>query len=133
MSSITIKNDDTSQAKKGADQGNEAALVSACIKVEAQAKSLAPVDKGGLRSSIGYKTATKSSGSLDVSPKDNEGFVGTNVFYGIYQEFGTRFMAPQPFLRPAAQILKGGKAQIMAEMQRNMAQHLNTFKGKGNF
>ena len=47
---------------------------------------------------------------LDIQPKENEGYVGSNLDYAVYQEFGTRRTAPQPFLRPAALIVKGAKS-----------------------
>lgn len=34
--------------------------------------------------------------------------VGTNVEYALYLEFGTRRMAPRPFLRPAAEKVRNG-------------------------
>ncbi|SIT91699.1 HK97-gp10 family putative phage morphogenesis protein [Edaphobacillus lindanitolerans] len=51
----------------------------------------APVDTGELRRSIrtGY-----SDGGLTATTK-------VGVHYGPYVEYGTRFMAAQPFLRPA--------------------------------
>jgi HK97 gp10 family phage protein len=57
------------------------------------AKDLAPVDTGHLRESIGH-TVT------------GEGFESTltveaSADYAGYVELGTRYMAPQPFLRPA--------------------------------
>lgn len=65
------------------------------IAVDRQAKSLAPVDTGRLRSSINWRLGHDSQGLV--------GIVGTNVSYAIFQEFGTRYMAAQPFLRPALQ------------------------------
>lgn len=40
---------------------------------------------------------------IDIQLGDDVVYVvGTNVEYAIYQEFGTRSMSSQPFLRPAA-------------------------------
>ena len=56
--------------------------------VENEAKRLAPVDTGRLRSSITHEA-------------DEDGVVvGTNVKYAVYQELGTRYQNPQPFLVP---------------------------------
>lgn len=57
--------------------------------VKSEAKSLCPVDTGHLRDSISKRAA---GNSCDI---------GTNVEYGIYQEFGTYKMAAHPFLYPA--------------------------------
>lgn len=57
--------------------------------VKGSARAKAPVDTGQLRSSI----SSQASGFNCV--------VGTNVEYGIYQEFGTYKMPPHPFLIPA--------------------------------
>ena len=60
--------------------------------IEADAKSLAPVDTGMLRNSIG---TTISNGGLSAE-------IGPTVHYAPYLEFGTRRMRPQPFMGPAA-------------------------------
>tara|TARA_R110002167_G_scaffold12153_2_gene52070 strand:+ start:810 stop:1001 length:192 start_codon:yes stop_codon:yes gene_type:complete len=62
------------------------------------AKRLAPVDRGILRSSIQYEIR-KERGELTAR-------IGTNVKYAVYQEFGTRYMKAQPFLRPALKAAK---------------------------
>lgn len=76
----------------------EGGMVDMALRTRAElvataAKRLCPVDTGRLRASI------------EVIPgKDEKGvvcLVGTNVVYGIYQEFGTRFQSGTPFLRPA--------------------------------
>ena len=66
------------------------AIKKACIIVEGSAKPLCPVDTGNLRDSI-----THTAG-------EDQGRVGTNVEYAPYVELGTRKMAAQPYLRPAA-------------------------------
>lgn len=59
-----------------------------------RAKVYAPVDTGRLRSSIAIQgKGTDGNGSfVDV---------GTRVKYAAFVEFGTRYMNPQPFMRPA--------------------------------
>lgn len=67
----------------------EAELWRLGLQIQNYARLLAPVDTGRLRSSI---TATKG---------DRVVTIGTNVEYAAFVEFGTRYMAAQPFLRPA--------------------------------
>lgn len=59
--------------------------------VEATAKSLAAVDTGAMRNSIG---TTISGGGLTAE-------IGPTVHYAIYNEYGTRRMTPRPFMGPA--------------------------------
>ena len=103
----------------GATDGVEAGNLAIAINVTAQAKALAPVDTGQLRNSIMYKTPVKSGGHNDsggeqskavisVNPRIGEAYVGANLDHAIYQEFGTRNIPPQPYLRPAIdQVAKG--------------------------
>ena len=59
------------------------------MQIESHAKVYCPVDTGRLRGSITHEST-------------NEGtVVGTDVYYGKYQELGTSRMNAQPFLRPA--------------------------------
>lgn len=77
----------------------EAALVAAGYQVQNDARALCPVDTGRLRSSIMTHRGTDAVGRyVDI---------GTNVFYAPYVEYGTRFMAAQPFLRPAMARMAG--------------------------
>lgn len=69
------------------------ALERTALRVETAAKRFAPVDTGRLRASI-----------TTVMGEDSDGlvaYVGSNVQYAIYQEYGTRFQSGTPFLRPA--------------------------------
>lgn len=63
------------------------------LRIEADAKMLAPVDLGLLQGSI----AT----SFDIGSRGTEAEVGTNVEYAMYVEYGTSKMSEQPFLIPA--------------------------------
>lgn len=62
----------------------------AAMDIEAHSKMRAPVDTGILRGSIQ---------AAAVAPKHWRVTVGAE--YGIYLEYGTRFMAPQPYFQPA--------------------------------
>ena len=61
--------------------------------IEADAKSLAPVDTGALRNSI---STTIGNGGLSAE-------IGPTVDYAPYLEYGTRRMPPQPYMGPAAE------------------------------
>lgn len=62
----------------------------AALDIQAQAIRMAPVDTGTLRNSIQARK---------VRPFAWEVTVGAE--YGVYVEWGTRFMAAQPYFRPA--------------------------------
>jgi HK97 gp10 family phage protein len=63
------------------------------IKVQNEARRLAPVDTGRLRASIIAKDGTDSRGPYVL--------IGTNVAYAPFVEYGTSKSAAQPYLRPA--------------------------------
>lgn len=67
-----------------------AAVQKTAADIGADAKSLAPVDTGNLKSSIGVGK---------VGPL--ESVVGPTANYGIYLELGTSRMPAQPFMGPA--------------------------------
>ncbi len=64
---------------------------------ETSAKDHVAVDTGNLRRSITHE--------VDKGKKPFAR-VGTNVIYAIYQEIGTRFHPPTPFLRPAMEAVR---------------------------
>lgn len=64
-------------------------LRKAALDVEAEAKRLAPVDTGNLRGSIGVDLGAMSA------------TIGPTASYGPYLEYGTRRMAPRPYMGPA--------------------------------
>lgn len=101
----------------GVEKGNQDSLLKTAIKVSNQAKILAPTDKGQLRNSVMYRTekidggfnnsgGKKAPNELQVKAKKGEAYVGSNLDYATYQEYGTRKMNAQPFLRPAVDIVK---------------------------
>lgn len=71
----------TAKLSKGVAEGG--------MTIRDAARAKAPVDTGHLRRSIHTQTR-----GLKCE-------VGTNVHYGIYQEFGTYKMNPRPYLMPA--------------------------------
>lgn len=91
---------------KAIKEGNTKALLELVTRVTAQAKSLAPVDTAELKNSImgqvkGGDYGHQGGPKINESPKTGEGYVGSAVAHGIYNEFGTRKMQAQPWLRPA--------------------------------
>ena len=91
------------------------AILQAALKVEADAKvnEREFVDTGRLMGSITHRLG-----------KDNESTyaeVGTNVDYGMYQEFGTSKMKPQPFLTPAFETNKVAIQEYIARAVKKAA------------
>ena len=85
------------------------ALNESAVFMSRKARGYAPIDKGALRSSLG-------SGIIYANPSTEKMFasVGTNLRYGVYQEFGTGIYVGNPPIRPKrAKVLrwksKGGK------------------------
>lgn len=72
-------------------------VIRAGYEIEREAKIMCPVDTGRLRASI---TTTVEESEQNIKVK-----VGTDVNYGPYLEFGTRYMRAKPFLRPAFMIV----------------------------
>ena len=83
-----------------------AAIMKTAYKVEAKAKGHAPIDKGGLRSSIHIQGPHVTSDNVEAS-------VGTDLKYALYQEKGTGVYAGKgKIFHKQAKILawkKGGK------------------------
>ena len=83
----------TSHVKEVIEAKNEAiarALEAIGIQAEGDVAELAPVDTGRLRDSITH----------EVDESEEAVYIGTNVEYAAYQEYGTSKMKPHPFLKP---------------------------------
>lgn len=76
-------------AMKDFDKANTRSLTEAAILVEGKAVEKVHVKSGALKQSI-----TRAIEKIRA-------FVGTPLEYAPYEEFGTRFRDPHPFLRPA--------------------------------
>jgi HK97 gp10 family phage protein len=72
--------------------------------VEGQAKLLAPVDIGNLKASINGRV------------NRDTGIVGTDVNYAEYQEYGTRKMDAQPYMRPALDEMRGPVTRLLLKL-----------------
>jgi HK97 gp10 family phage protein len=118
MSEITSTFASDSAINESMDAVASSITTSYAIKIAGRAKNIAPVDMGRLRNSIMWRVYKKEGGLNDMGGEihdkrltffpanQTEGYVGCNLAYSIYQEFGTRNMAPQPFLRPAVEMVK---------------------------
>ena len=101
-------------AKAAVKEGTKAGMLECAIKVVGLAKATAPVLNGRLRNSIMWKSPNKEGGlnnsggekaqAIETKAGDMDVLVGSNIEYSTYQEFGTRNIPPQPFLRPAIAI-----------------------------
>ena len=88
---VVIENDNTDEIKKLMLDAKLVALEAVGLQAEGYAKRLCPVDTGNLRNSITH------------TADEDTAYIGTNVEYAPYVEFGTSKTAAQPYLRPAAQ------------------------------
>jgi HK97 gp10 family phage protein len=95
------------------DVGGVAAWPAAKVIAE-RAKDLAPVDTGYMRDHI----RARKHGQLGA-------VVESTAPYSGFVEYGTRYMAAQPFLRPAVdqgqrEILQAAAAALQAEMKKRI-------------
>lgn len=88
---VQIAVDHTREVQEAKDIATEIALEAVGLQAEGYAKRLCPVDTGNLRNSITH-----------VYDEDTA-YIGTNVEYAPYVEYGTSRTRAQPFLRPAAE------------------------------
>ena len=114
---------------KGILSGTNLSSYQTAILVSNQAKALAPADTGLLRNSImaisanfrknGFNNGSgeQASKPLTEKPKARTAHVGTAVDYAIWVEFGTSHQAPQPWLRPAGDLITKRKSteQVIAK------------------
>jgi HK97 gp10 family phage protein len=125
-------------ANAGILLGTTEGLTKAAILVSNEAKEIAPKKSRRLANSIMYQVEGITDGGfndgsgekartqdrLTTSPRKGEAYVGTNLEYAPYQEYGTRFQRGRAFLRPAMQIIlqPGNALQIVASYVRKMEQ-----------
>lgn len=78
------------------------------LDIESDAKNLAPVDTGNLRSSIGHMYHYED-GAVEAE-------IGPTADYGAYVELGTSVHAPQPYMAPALERRTPGFIQAMRQL-----------------
>lgn len=114
------------------DQAKIKALTAGALVVHGAAVNLSAIDTGNLRGSISYtvdnavygqdsgggKAASKDQYIKPTSDKD-AAYIGTNVEYAPFLEFGTSKMDAQPFLRPALDNNKAKVARLMKKIIRD--------------
>jgi len=83
---------DMARAERRARPAVATVIAKGAHDIERDAKVFAPVDTGNLRNSIGIDFI----GDLTA-------VIGPTAHYGHYVESGTSRMAPQPYMRPAAE------------------------------
>ena len=88
---MKIAQDNTELIKQAAEVAARIGLEAVGLQAENYAKRKCPVDTGRLRNSITHTV------------KGMEVYIGTNVDYAPYVEYGTSKTKAQPFLKPAAQ------------------------------
>jgi len=110
--------------------GIMAGLEAVGLEAEGDAKFLCAVETGLLKNSITHGTsgepinhsysddAGEQSGNISTvigTADDKEVYIGTNVEYAPYVEYGTSRMKAQPFLRRALEENKETYAKIIAK------------------
>lgn len=117
--------DNSKEVLAAMEKACEKALTAVGLQAVGYAEFLAPVDTGLLRNSLTYaldgeapkkkkykadekgkggkKESGEYSGTVDKEKKNRRAvYIGTNVEYAPYQEYGTSKTSAQPFIRPAA-------------------------------
>lgn len=101
---LNVAQNNLGKVAAGLEPKAERIVAKTALDLEGHAKTRAPVDTGFLRASIQ---------ALKVGTAHWQVRVGAD--YGVYVEFGTRYMAAQPYLNPAADAVRG---PFIAAMQR---------------
>jgi len=144
MSSVTLKK--YIDINKGSDNGTENLILKQAIAVTSQAKRLVAIDLGQLRNSLMYTTNFKGDGGFNNSTgekaskeldsftaKEPTAYVGSNVEYSVYEEYGTRKRkkALNPYLRPAIEIVQNrGKGEVQKILDTAMKKaRVNSVRG----
>jgi HK97 gp10 family phage protein len=78
----------------------QAALLAIIPRVDA-ADEVVEESSARIVASIAAQLAPRFTGHLAASTDEQSGMVVANTPYAVFQEFGTRRHAAQPFLRPA--------------------------------
>lgn len=100
----------------------------AALDIQALAQAQAPVATGFLKSSIYTVTKGESTYSsiadngellpeVDHPSSATEAYVAVGAEYGVYVEMGTSKMAAQPYLIPAAEMVRPAFVEAMTRLE----------------
>ena len=92
MSSIRVTSH-ADEYRRAKDEAVARALEAIGIQAEGDVAMITPKDTGRLQASITHETR----------PDEEAVYIGTNVEYAAYVEYGTKKMEAQPYLRPGIQ------------------------------
>ncbi len=95
---------DLSKAGPATARKAQQAVAKSAHDIQAQAKP--PVKTGALKASIG----------VDITDGGFAAEIGPTVHYGAYVEFGTRRMAPQPYMGPAFDAVAPGFEEAITQI-----------------
>ena len=115
-----MTNDRTALLASAAHDGALMGVRAGSLLIENDAKGYSPVRTGNNRRSI--HSDVVDGGSV-ISAK-----IGPSTDYGIYLEFGTRRMAPRPFMRPA---FEGNRDNVTAAIKSNVQSAIIAALGGG--
>lgn len=87
---VVIRANRLGEIRRRIAAGAPPVVAKAALDIEGRAKMYAPYDTGALRNSIRAEQLNEALWRVVVG-----------VEYGIYQEYGTRYMAAHPYMRPA--------------------------------
>lgn len=92
------------------------AMETSADEIVALAKSLAPVDKGDLKDSIGWTWGKAPKGAMTLGKVQSDGvdseftitiYAGNSeAYYARWVEFGTQKMAAHPYFYPSYRVLR---------------------------
>lgn len=102
-----IQSDKTEEAISLMKEAVARGLEAVGLQAEMYAKMLCPVDTGRLRGSITHTTDGECA------------YIGTNVEYAAYVEYGTSKTQAQPYLQPAAENHADEYKAIFEQFMRN--------------
>ena len=108
---VTIQFNKFPEIAAALPEQTKAVVRKACFDLEGQAVMRAPVDTGALVSSIG--TEFYMDGLL--------GIVSPYVDYALFVELGTRRQSAQPYLFPAADVIRPVFIAACKQMMRGLA------------
>lgn len=103
--------DGTKETIEQIKKNRDVALIESAIVMEGNISIRCPVDTGHLRQSIGRKvrlydksvSGEKKNDGLDsYPPNEGEAYIGTNVEYAPYVEYGTKYQKAQSYMRTGA-------------------------------